>query len=168
MYILPILLRCLFLRINMNKKSKQYDTVWSADDPDQEEFLSETDVEEGHEQQWHSTEKAARRQGRTQQSLATLKAHRWLIDTSLLLVIIGLLSLLLLRRPQQSEWRQIGGDYTGQGPECQFLLSACMYMTLTRRRLTQLNEKSLRESQSGTRMNRSCRPTQRNGSRTRF
>lgn len=105
----------------MSNKAKQYDTVWSSDDPDQEEFLSETDVEEGHETQWHSSEKPTRRRAKLHQSLANLRAHRWLIDTSLLLVIIGLLSLLLLRRPQQSEWRQIGGDYTGAGPECQFL-----------------------------------------------
>lgn len=113
----------------MNNKSKQYDTVWSADDPDQEEFLSETDVEEGHEKQWHSDEKPTRRRGKAQQSWATLKAHRGLIDTSLLLVIIVLLSLLLLRRPPQLEKRQIGGDYTGAGPECQSLsleTHACM------------------------------------------
>lgn len=112
----------------MNNKSKQYDTVWSADDPDQEEFLSETDVEEGQEKQWHTDEKPTRRRGKAQQSWATLKAHRGLIDTSLLLVIIVLLSLLLLRRPQQLERRQIGGDYTGEGPECQCSLSsACMH-----------------------------------------
>ncbi|KAL2288484.1 hypothetical protein FJTKL_03861 [Diaporthe vaccinii] len=101
----------------MNNKSKQYDTVWSADDPDQEEFLSETDVEEGHEKQWHSDEKPTRRRGKAQQSWATLKAHRGLIDTSLLLVIIVLLSFLLFRRPQPLEKTQIGGDYMGAGPE---------------------------------------------------
>lgn len=110
----------LILLIEMNNKSPQYDTVWSADHPDQEELLSETDVEEGHEKQWHSDEKPTRRRGKARQSWATLKAHRGLIDTSLLLVIIGLLSLLLLRRPQQPETIQIGGDYMGAGPECQF------------------------------------------------
>ena len=104
----------------MNNKAKQYDTVWSADDPDQEEFLSETDVEEGHEKQWHSDEKPTRRRGKTQKSWSTLRTHRGLIDTSLLLVIIALLSVLLLRQPKQPDGRQIGGDYTGQGPECQF------------------------------------------------
>lgn len=116
----------------MNNKSKQYDTVWSADDPDQEEFLSETDVEEGHEKQWHSDEKPTRRRGKAQQSWATLKAHRGLIDTSLLLVIIVLLSFLLFRQPQQLEKRQIGGDYTGAGPECQFpSRNACMHAPRT-------------------------------------
>lgn len=114
-----------------NNKSKQYDTVWSADDPDQEEFLSETDVEEGHEKQWHSDE-PTRRRGKAQQSWATLKAHRGLIDTSLLLVIIVLLSFLLFRQPQQLEKRQIGGDYTGAGPECQSpSRSACMHAPRT-------------------------------------
>lgn len=104
----------------MNSKTKQYDTVWSADDPDQEEFLSETDVEEGHEKQWQSDEKPSRRWGRTQKSTrSTLGAYGWLIDKALLLVVIVLLVLLLLRRPQQLEGRQIGGDYTGAGPECQ-------------------------------------------------
>lgn len=112
----------------MNNKSKQYDTVWTADDPDQEEFLSETDVEEGLEKQWHTDEKPTRRRGKAHQSWARIKAHRGLIDTSLLLVIIVLLSLLLLRRPQQLERRQIGGDYTGAGPECQYSLSsACRH-----------------------------------------
>lgn len=118
----------LILLIEMNNKSQQYDTVWSADHPDQEELLSETDVEEGHEKQWHSDEKPTRRRGKARQSWATLKAHRGLIDTSLLLVIIALLSLLLLRRPQQPERIQIGGDYMGAGPECQFPSSrACMH-----------------------------------------
>ena len=146
----------------MNNKPNlnQYDTVWSADDPDQEEFLSGTDVEEGHEKQWHSDEKPTRRRGKAQQPwAAALRANRGLIDTSLLLVIIALLSLLLLRQPRQPEGRQIGGDYTGAGPECQssperMHTHACTHThththtprPLTRPRLTQLNEQSLRES----------------------
>lgn len=104
----------------MNNKTKQYDTVWSADDPDQEEFLSETDVEEGHEKQWHSDERPTGRRGGAQRSVwSTLRAHKGLVDKALLLVVIAMLGLLLLRRPQQSGGRQIGGDYMGAGPECQ-------------------------------------------------
>lgn len=155
----------------MNNSAKQYDTVWSADDPDQEEFLSETDVEEGHEKQWHSDENSARRRGKTQRPWATLRAHKGLIDTSLLLVILALLSLLLLRRPQQPGGRQIGGDYTGAGPECQSPPSkrtrcvACMHartLTLTRPRLTQLNEYSPCENRKVERR-RVVRAAQRNG-----
>jgi hypothetical protein len=103
----------------MNNKTKQYDTVWSADDPDQEEFLSETDVEEGHEKQWHSDARPTRRRGGAQMpTWSTLRAYKGLMDTALLLVVIAMLSMLLLRRPQQLEGRQIGGDYTGAGPDC--------------------------------------------------
>lgn len=110
----------LFPPFEMNNKTKQYDTVWSADDPDQEEFLSETDVEEGHEKQWHSDERPTGRRGGAQRSVwSTLRANKGLVDTALLLVVIAMLGLLLLRRPQQSGGRQIGGDYMGAGPECQ-------------------------------------------------
>lgn len=104
----------------MNNKTRQYDTVWSADDADQEEFLSETDVEEGHEKQWHSDEGPTRRRGGAQTSAwSRLRAYKGLVDTALLLVVIAMLGLVLLRRPQQLEGRQIGGDYMGAGPECQ-------------------------------------------------
>ncbi|KAG8168746.1 hypothetical protein KVR01_001495 [Diaporthe batatas] len=102
----------------MNNKTKQYDTVWSADDPDQEEFLSETDVEEGHEKEWQSDERPARRRaGAPMPVWSTLRTYKGLVDTALLLVAIAMLGLLLLRRPQQLERRQIGGDYMGAGPE---------------------------------------------------
>ncbi|KAH8785888.1 hypothetical protein F5883DRAFT_536394 [Diaporthe sp. PMI_573] len=48
---------------------------------------------------------------------STLRAYKGLMDTALLLVVIAMLSMLLLRRPQQLEGRQIGGDYTGAGPD---------------------------------------------------
>lgn len=103
----------------MDPQPSKYQTIWSADDPDQEEFLSETDVDVSNEKAWNP-EDGRGRWNQPRGILYTLKTHRWLIDTSLLLVITVLLVLLLLR-PPQPEIRQVGSDFTGSGNQCKSL-----------------------------------------------
>lgn len=106
----------------MDAKSSKYETIWSAEDPDQEEFLSETDVDVSNEKTWHSGE--GRNKPWKQQPrgiIHTIKKHRWLIDISLLAVIVVLLVILLLREPVTPQPpRQVGSDFTGskQQSEC--------------------------------------------------
>lgn len=110
----------------MDRKDGRYETIWNAEDGDHEEFLSETDVEQSvsHEKQWHSEE--GRRSKWDQQPrgiLYTIKKHRWIIDTSFMAIITGLLVLLLLRSPNAGSTRQIGGDFTVSNHECEQLIS---------------------------------------------
>lgn len=100
----------------MEPKATQYETIWNAEDPDREEFLSETDVESGHEKQWRSDEIPARKWEEPRGMLSTIKAYSWIINTFLLVLIVGLLTLLLLREPHR---KQIGSDFTGSHRECE-------------------------------------------------
>lgn len=102
----------------MEPKASQYETIWNAEDPDREEFLSETDVESGHEKQWHSDEVSPRKweEPRARGILSRLKSYSWIINTFLLVVVIGLLSILLLREPQR---QQIGSDFSGSHRQCE-------------------------------------------------
>jgi hypothetical protein len=66
---------------------------------DQEELLSSTEVDEslmGDEKQWYSPELETGKRSKTNTFTIAFRSYRWLIDTFLVLVIIGLL--LLLRR----------------------------------------------------------------------
>lgn len=50
--------------------------------------------------------------------IGTVRRHRWMIDTGLLVVILGLVVLLQLEiRQRPSKW-QVGGDFMAQGPIC--------------------------------------------------
>lgn len=102
----------------MEPKATQYETIWNAEDADREEFLSETDVESGHEKQWHSDEVNTRKWEESRGMLSKIKAYSWIINTSLLLFIIGLLTLLLLREPQR---QQIGSDFSGSHRQCEHI-----------------------------------------------
>ncbi len=95
-----------------------YETVALGED--HEEDLSSTEVDEslmGDEKGWNSQRRSKRRT-----CVEVVKSYRWMLDTFLLLIIIGLL--LLLRRdwadhgfPKSSS--QLGGDFTGAGPHCE-------------------------------------------------
>lgn len=105
----------------MDQKARKYETIWNAEDPDQEEFLSDTDVEASHhenEKQWHRQEGHANKWSQPRGVLVTIKTHRWMIDTFFLSIITGLLILLLLR-PTQLNTRQVGGDFTASSHECE-------------------------------------------------
>ncbi|KAJ9149473.1 hypothetical protein NKR23_g4354 [Pleurostoma richardsiae] len=104
----------------MDSKHHVYDTVSITDDP--EESMSNTEVDEslmGDEKQWHPSG-TDRRQRRKSTILMSLRSYRWLIDAAFLLVIVALLALLLLqerRRDASSASWQVGGDYSGAGPQ---------------------------------------------------
>lgn len=100
---------------------KEYETIWSAEDPDQEEFLSETDVEVNHEKQWRSEEGRGNKWDQQRGVLFTIKTHRWIIDTCFLALITGLLILLLLKptNTPTTATRQVGGDFTVSNHECE-------------------------------------------------
>lgn len=89
---------------------------------DRDELLSSTDVDESlmgdDKQQWN----AQRHGTRSDRLLAQFRKYRPVIDTSLLLVIAGMLAVLLLRDSHtwsSSGPSQVGGDFTGAGPKCQ-------------------------------------------------
>lgn len=94
----------------MDPTKSRYETIWNAEDADREEFLSETDVESGHEQPWRCKEVPGEKWEEPRGRLATIKAYAWMINTSLLLVIVGLLAVLLWREPRHP--RQVGTDFT--------------------------------------------------------
>ncbi len=106
----------------MDSNKQAYENVALHDDSD--DALSGTEVDESlmeDEKSWHPTRRSRRRT-----CLQLFKSYRWMIDTFLLLVIIGLL--LLLRQEWASHDRsdyprssyQLGGDFTGAGPHCEF------------------------------------------------
>lgn len=108
----------------MDPKEPTYESVSLSEDRD--ELLSNTDVAEslmGDEKRWQSRDLETGRSSRRKTLLSTCKTYRWLIDTSLLLVIVGLLSVLVWDRRTASEYRwQVGGDISKGGPESWFFL----------------------------------------------
>lgn len=86
-----------------------------------DESLSHTEVDEsllGDDKQiWHDKD-LQRSKSRRSRFFALLKSCRWMIDTSLLLVILGFLVRDQWRSKPTTQW-QIGGDLTGVGPECE-------------------------------------------------
>ena len=106
----------------MESTKSIYDTVPPADE--HYESRSSTEVDEslmGDEKQWHSIELGTPERRRRSAWVSAIKAHRWLINTSLQLAILMLLVVLLFRRQDnraQPDPRQVGGDYTGTGPIC--------------------------------------------------
>lgn len=112
----------------MPLNNSQYNTVSHADNYDD----SSTEVGEslmGDEKQWHSIDLDAGPtvKGDTWKRFkTTLRRYRWLIDTLLLLTNIGLslgLSLLLYYQFEDAKYpsstRQVGGDFTAAGPQCE-------------------------------------------------
>lgn len=108
------------LRIKLHPKGPIFETMSLTDD--QEELLSSTEVDEslmGDEKQWHSQELQTRKRSKMNAFMIAFESYRWLVDTILVLVIIGLLLLLWSLRQQSpsSSW-QVGGDFTGAGLKC--------------------------------------------------
>ncbi|KAK2037375.1 hypothetical protein LZ31DRAFT_611979 [Colletotrichum somersetense] len=106
-----------------------YSTVSHTDNYDDS---SATEVDESlmgdEKQQWHSVDLSGEQSTRGRRTWtrvkASLRRHRWLIDTLLLLTNIGLslgLSLLLYYQFEDAKFptsvRQIGGDFSGAGPQ---------------------------------------------------
>ncbi|PSR75224.1 hypothetical protein BD289DRAFT_487198, partial [Coniella lustricola] len=114
----------------MAKPETHYDTIWTADDPERDEFLSETEVDESlsseknHDgRDWASSTPTARHHG----MLALARRHRGIIDTSLLLLITLLLAVLLVRQSVLAATlegagaggtrQQVGGDFSASNRE---------------------------------------------------
>ena len=104
----------------MGHKQSIYETVPIGDEID--ESRSSTEVDEsliGDEEQWKQPSRQRRRpKSRLNRCFSTFQLWRWVIDTCLLVVILVLLLLLRTEwRNSHPSWRQVGGDYTGSGPQ---------------------------------------------------
>ncbi|GKT66410.1 hypothetical protein ColTof4_03902 [Colletotrichum tofieldiae] len=110
----------------MPPKNTHYSTVLHTDSYDD----STTEVGEslmGDEKQWRSIDLSGEQETKCstwKRVKGTLRRYRWLIDTLLLLTNIGLslgLSLLLYYQFEDAKFpastRQVGGDFTGAGPQ---------------------------------------------------
>src|SRR5262245_53709554 len=93
---------------------------------DDEELLSATEVDSSivanEEEQWHPPNEFSKKRTRTRRCISSFRRHRWLIDTLLLLVNISL-SVLLLRdywQETSTGTMQVGGNFAGAGPDCEF------------------------------------------------
>lgn len=82
----------------------------------------------GDEKQWHDIELSRPTTRRTKcgRVVAAFRSSRWMIDTALLLIILGLLVKDQWRKPETGEkdtnpW-QFGQDLTGVGPRCKATL----------------------------------------------
>ncbi|KAI1337243.1 hypothetical protein F5Y15DRAFT_390699 [Xylariaceae sp. FL0016] len=89
---------------------------------DHDDSRSSTEVEEslmGDEKQWQDIElNRPTRRTKTNRFIATLKSSRWIVDTSLLFIILALLVRDQWRKPADQDpniW-QFGQDMTGVGP----------------------------------------------------
>jgi hypothetical protein len=87
---------------------------------------SDTEVDDAlisdDEKQWETIalERGLARRPSTTVSrvVAVARRHRWMLDTGLLVVILGLVVLLQLEvRQRPTKW-QMGGDFMGEGPIC--------------------------------------------------
>src|SRR5689334_18629394 len=94
----------------------KYENVRVAQPEDMEECRSSTEVESliDDEKHWGTQ---PRRTTRRSKAASCFASYRWLIDTGLLLVILGLLVRQQLHEPPVNKW-EIGGDFTGVGPSC--------------------------------------------------
>lgn len=99
----------------MNPKTSQYKEIWNAEDNDRES-LSETDAESGHEKEWRCDEVPVREWDEPRGILSTAKAYCWILNTALLVIIVGLLTALLFKQPHR---KQIMTDFTATGHECE-------------------------------------------------
>lgn len=82
---------------------------------DHDDSRSSTEVESliGEEKSWraHQHERKSKRS----QLSSILRSSRWMLDTTLLLIIVALLVRNEMREPVQDQW-QLLGDMTGVGP----------------------------------------------------
>lgn len=95
---------------------------------DHDGSLSTTDVDGSladEMKQWHLSDLDSDQQMRQNACRQTRIPWRWLVDTFLLLVIIGLLLLHRSgRNPSFSSSYEVGGHYQGDGPHCESLYVA--------------------------------------------
>ncbi|KAI1330606.1 hypothetical protein F5Y16DRAFT_362247 [Xylariaceae sp. FL0255] len=103
-----------------SQKLNKYDGLHAED---HSSSRSSTEVESlmGEGKIWHDVElNAGLRRSKDDGLLAKLKSYRWIIDTSLLLIILALLARDQMRKPavlQDPNIWQFGQDFTGVGPK---------------------------------------------------
>lgn len=114
----------------MEPTKHTYENMPAEDyDHDNDESLSNTQVDDslmGDDKLW--SEKDLRPRTRRNKFYSILRSCRWMIDTSLLLIILGFIVREQWRTPEVNEW-QIGGDMTGVGPKCKYLLPSWRHQT---------------------------------------
>ncbi|KAI1326263.1 hypothetical protein F5Y16DRAFT_422012 [Xylariaceae sp. FL0255] len=100
----------------MESKTSKYEAVPLTDD--QEKLLPKTQFPRSFTEDWRTTESRSEERTARRNLSSSLKSYLWFIDTALLLVISGLLLLLVIKdhSKQPSTW-QVGGDYSGTGPD---------------------------------------------------
>lgn len=90
-------------------------------DHDHDDSRSSTEVESliGDEKSWrahqHEHNERKNRSSKRSQLSGILRSSRWMLDTTLLLIIVVLLVRNEMREPAQDQW-QLLGDMTGVGP----------------------------------------------------
>lgn len=92
---------------------------------DDSDDRSSTEVEslmEENTKQWHDVDlqMEPRRSSRASRVCGALNAWRWLIDTTLLVIILGFVVRSYYNEPVVKPY-DFGGDITGVGPKCEFL-----------------------------------------------
>jgi hypothetical protein len=98
---------------------------------EEQEFLRTADFEESFDgdkkSQWQVEGTSRKKKPRSASSkvIAEFRRFRWLIDALLLLVNISLSIMLLgaFRSETSSSSIQVGGDFSGTGPDCKFAFS---------------------------------------------
>lgn len=103
----------------MASKNATYDSL--PQDQDRAELLSDTEVEEsvhGDEKQWKLPRAESSRRQKRSTFVQKLRYHRFLIDFALFFVVIALLMVLVVRDGRAPSIMQVGGDFTGGGPQC--------------------------------------------------
>lgn len=99
--------------------SHKYENVrlpLTADEHEQDHSSrSSTEVESlmGEEKSWQAQQRKSKR--RTLGSI--LSSSRWMLDTTLLLIIVALLVRNEVKEPVTEQWQTVG-DMTGVGPRC--------------------------------------------------
>jgi hypothetical protein len=103
-----------------DKLEKQHDTASSIAD---EDYLSLTEVGDG-EKGWEGTYRKTGLSRRTNSWVKIASRFGWLAHLALVLVNISLSFLLLreFRQENSSSTMQVGSDFTGTGPDCEFYL----------------------------------------------
>lgn len=84
---------------------------------DHDDSRSSTEVESliGDEKSWQAHQHERERKSKRSQLYSILRSSRWMLDTTLLLIIVALLVRNEMKEPMQDQW-QLLGDMTGVGP----------------------------------------------------
>lgn len=98
---------------NKMKDDLRYDALRNLTDNHSD---SSTDVEDWDPENEIRTRKASRRKGIWRK----LKGYRWIIDTALLLVVVGLLVEKKWKHGKHNHKYEFTGDLTGFAPRCKF------------------------------------------------